>query len=105
MSEATTEEVLSILNDIDYPASKDEIVGHVEMKGDENVLQAVRALPLATYSNDGEVIQSLDLRDDTRSARENAAASRENSTSRIPKETRDVEPSPLDGPTASDPQS
>lgn len=50
------------LNDLDFPASKERIVEHVEQRGGPGeVLRAVRALPLADYSNVDEVKRGMPL--------------------------------------------
>jgi hypothetical protein len=50
------------LNDLDFPASKQQIVEHVERRGGSDpVLRAVRALPLADYSNVDEVKRGMPL--------------------------------------------
>ena len=50
------------LNDLDFPASKQRIVEHVERRGGpDDVLRGVRSLPLADYSNVDEVKRGLPL--------------------------------------------
>lgn len=59
---ATDHEVREALNAVDYPASKESLVSHVEHNGgDEEVLRSVRALPLGDYDNIEEVLRSLPL--------------------------------------------
>ena len=50
------------LNDLDFPASKQQIVEHVERRGgSDEVLRAVRALPLADYASLDEVKRGMPL--------------------------------------------
>jgi Protein of unknown function (DUF2795) len=52
------------LNDLDFPASKERIVTHVEQTGGSaEALRAVRSLPLADYSNVAEILRSFPLSD------------------------------------------
>ncbi|GAB3210343.1 DUF2795 domain-containing protein [Marinactinospora thermotolerans] len=57
-----TKAVERALSDLDYPAGKDEVVRHAE-QGDapQEVLRALRALPLGEYANTAEVLRSLPL--------------------------------------------
>lgn len=50
------------LNDLDFPASKQQVVEHVERRGGPGeVLRAVRALPLGDYDNVDEVKRGMPL--------------------------------------------
>ena len=61
MADVTLDEVFDVLNDLDYPASKEDIVGHAEQRGaSADVLRAVRALPLGDYASRAELTRSLD---------------------------------------------
>lgn len=61
MAEVTLEEVFEPLNDLDYPASKEDAVRHAEQRGaSEPVLRALRALPLGDYASRAELTRSLD---------------------------------------------
>ncbi|HEX2047037.1 MAG TPA: DUF2795 domain-containing protein [Acidimicrobiales bacterium] len=60
MPEVTLEEVFEPLNDLDYPASKEDVVRHAESRGaSEQVLRVVRALPLGDYASRAELTRSL----------------------------------------------
>lgn len=49
------------LSEVDYPAGKDALCAHAERSGaPEEVLAALRALPLADYANEDEVIRSAE---------------------------------------------
>ena len=61
MAEVTLEEVFEPLDDLDYPASKQDVVRHAELRGaSEGVLRALRALPLGDYASRAELTRSLD---------------------------------------------
>ena len=50
------------LDDVAWPADKDALVAHAERQGASgDVVGAMRALPLATYRNAGEVTSSVQL--------------------------------------------
>jgi hypothetical protein len=72
--------VRAALEDLDFPASKQDIVAHVERKGvDEEALRAVRALPLADYASATEVLRSVPFdvaASEGRTAADKAAARR-----------------------------
>jgi hypothetical protein len=61
MADVTLEQVFEPLNDLDYPASKEDVVRHAEQRGaSEDVLRALRALPLGDYASRAELTRSLD---------------------------------------------
>ena len=61
MADVTLDEVFEPLNDLDYPASKEEVVRYAESRGaPEEVLRVVRALPLGDYASRAELARSLD---------------------------------------------
>jgi hypothetical protein len=51
--------VREALNATDFPASKEQLAAEVENCGDEDVVRAVRGLPLAEYSSREEVLRSV----------------------------------------------
>jgi hypothetical protein len=56
-----TDEIRSVLNDLDFPASKEQVVEHARRRitpggGAE---RALAALPLGEYANVGEVLRSV----------------------------------------------
>jgi Protein of unknown function (DUF2795) len=56
---ATTEDVLRYLNAVDFPASKEEIIGEAQREGaPEDVLKALRAMPPVEYRNRAEIAAS-----------------------------------------------
>lgn len=53
--------VQEALSDLDFPASKDEIVTYAEQYGDWEAVRLVKALPIATYRNMSEIRSSVRL--------------------------------------------
>ncbi|WP_158839776.1 DUF2795 domain-containing protein [Saccharothrix deserti] len=69
MSAYTTRERLrQCLKEIDFPASKDELIYAAQELGDEMTARALRAIPPVDYANMAEVIASVRFDDDTRRA-------------------------------------
>ena len=61
MAGVTLDEVFEVLNDLDYPAGKEDVVRHAEARGaSEEVLRVLRALPLGDYASRAELTRSLD---------------------------------------------
>jgi hypothetical protein len=61
MAGVTLEDVFAPLNDLDYPAAKEDVVRHAESRGaPEEVLRALRALPLGDYASRDELGRSVD---------------------------------------------
>jgi hypothetical protein len=61
MAGVTLEDVFEPLNDLDYPAAKQDVVRHAESRGaSEEVLRALRALPLGDYASRDELARSVD---------------------------------------------
>ena len=61
MADVTLEEVFEPLNDLAYPAAKEDVVRHAESRGaSETVLRVLRALPLGDYASRAELTRSLD---------------------------------------------
>lgn len=55
-------EVQRVLDDLDFPATKEQIVRHAEARdGDGGAVRMLRALPLATYRNISEIRSSVPL--------------------------------------------
>jgi hypothetical protein len=60
MAGVTLEDVFEPLNDLDYPADKEDVVRHAESRGaPEGVLRALRALPLGDYASREELGRAL----------------------------------------------
>ncbi len=61
MADVTLDEVFEPLNDLGYPASKEDVVRHAESRGaSEEVLRALRARPLGDYASRAELARSVD---------------------------------------------
>ena len=61
MAGVTLDDVFEPLNDLDYPAAKEHIVRHAESRGaSDDVLRALRALPLGDYASRDELARSVD---------------------------------------------
>jgi hypothetical protein len=61
MAGVTLEDVFEPLNDLDYPAAKEDVVRHAEARGaSEDVLRTLRALPLGDYASRSELARSVD---------------------------------------------
>ncbi|WP_019632078.1 DUF2795 domain-containing protein [Actinomadura atramentaria] len=53
-------QIKGVLDDMDFPAAKDDLVAHARERGaDEPQLKALRALPLGDYDNLAEVLRSV----------------------------------------------
>lgn len=60
MAHVTVDEVLHVLRDVDFPATKDELVKAARAAGaSEEVLRALRAVPPVEYRNRTEVARSV----------------------------------------------
>ena len=72
--------VAETLNDIDFPAGKDELFAHAQDRdADPETLKLLRGLPLATYRNISEIRSSVPLdpaEDDGQTASERASRAR-----------------------------
>ncbi|NHC46788.1 DUF2795 domain-containing protein [Motilibacter aurantiacus] len=56
---AYDDDIKAALNDVDFPAGKDDIVRHAEQAGaTQEVLASLRTLPLADYRSLDEVLRS-----------------------------------------------
>jgi hypothetical protein len=92
--------VRAVLDDLDYPASKDEIVAHAERRGATGVvLRAVRALPIADYQNEAEVLRSIPVDADElegRTVADKARERRQHAHPGLGEHMREVERSPIE---------
>lgn len=62
MTPSVTDRVQDALLDVDYPATKDELLAAAERRGaDDDALRALRALPPVDYGNEGEVLRSIGI--------------------------------------------
>lgn len=84
------------LNDLDFPASKEEIVTHAEQYGDWEAVRMLRAMPLATYHNISEIRSSVPLDptdDEGRTAAVKAKQARSPHSRRVAEHLREVDES------------
>ena len=60
MIELEPRRLWAALSDVDYPATKDDLIAAAERNapGDQDVLAVLRSLPPETYGNGNEVIRS-----------------------------------------------
>ena len=64
MAHLIFDDVQELLNDVDFPASKQDLVAHAESRGgahDSPAVKALRAMPLGTYDNMSQVRSSVAL--------------------------------------------
>jgi uncharacterized protein DUF2795 len=57
----STDEIRSVLNDLDFPASKEQVVEHARRASTSgsDAERALAALPVGEYANVGEVLRSV----------------------------------------------
>lgn len=83
------------MGDVDFPASKEELVAHAERNGaDPEVRRALRALPLADYRNLDEVRQSVPMAAE-RTEADRARQRREHTKPGLAEHMKDVSRSPI----------
>ncbi|PSL55802.1 uncharacterized protein DUF2795 [Saccharothrix carnea] len=61
----TRERLAGCLKEVDFPASKDELIYAAQERGDEITARALRAIPPVDYANKAEVVASVRFDDDT----------------------------------------
>jgi hypothetical protein len=60
-------DVMAALEDVDYPAGKDDLLAAAERHGaDDGVLRALRSLPLADYLSRADLMKSVPVVEDDR---------------------------------------
>lgn len=53
-------QVQKFLKDIDYPCSKDEIIGAAQEQGaDENVIDTLRRIPMDTFNSPNDISEGI----------------------------------------------
>ncbi len=83
------------MGDVDFPASKEQLVTHAERNGaDADVRNALRALPLADYRNLDEVMQSVPMATE-RTEADRAPQRREHTKPGLAEHMKDVPRSPI----------
>ena len=62
MDQTTWNTIIEALNDVDFPADKQDLVAHVEGRGaDQETVRLLRALPVGSYRNIAEIRSSVSL--------------------------------------------
>ena len=93
------ESVKQALSSADFPASKEELLTHLESySADEAVVRAVRAIPPVQYDNIGEVIQSVPMSksaEDGQSDSDKAQEQRHNDSSQLAEHQTDIPSNPI----------
>lgn len=82
--------VRECLNDVDFPAAKDDLVNAAVRNGCPDTARALRAIPPETYANLAEVLASVTLADDKLSDSEKAAARRTHTKPGLSESAKDL---------------
>lgn len=61
----TRDHLKECLNEVDFPASKDDLLDAATRKGDATAVQALRAIPPVDYANLTEVFGAVRFEDDS----------------------------------------
>ena len=62
MTTSVSERVLRAIKQVDFPASKEDIVATARREGaDEDALRSLRAIPPVDYRNKDEILASIDV--------------------------------------------
>lgn len=92
----TRKQLHECLNNVDYPAAKDDLVRTAVENGcDEETVRALRAIPPETYANFSEVLASVPLADGRLSPAEKAEAHRIHTHPRLADSAKDIPPNPI----------
>ncbi len=96
----TVDEVKAALTDVDYPASKDDLLAAAEQhRVGENAMKALRAIPPVDYGNDAEVLSSIDIHPSTPSGDRgptNPGMHRVHAKPGLAQHMKDAEPTPIE---------
>ncbi|BCB77656.1 hypothetical protein GCM10022251_63740 [Phytohabitans flavus] len=94
MDETGWNDVRAALNDLDYPANKDQVVAHAEQRdATAPAMRLLRGLPWETYRNLGEIRQSAPIdaaADERQTPDEKARQARSPHNRRIAEHLRDL---------------
>ncbi len=98
MGEVSADDVRSVLQDVDYPASKEALLDAAFRAGaGSDVLKALRALPVEDYGNVDEVVRSVDTAEATgQSPADKAVRARERARPELAEHMRDRQAPRLD---------
>lgn len=61
MTDTNWTDVEDVLNDLDFPATKEQIVERAERGRNDRVTRALRALPLSTYASMADIRKSVEV--------------------------------------------
>ncbi|MDQ4096395.1 MAG: DUF2795 domain-containing protein [Actinomycetota bacterium] len=94
----SADDVRSVLEDVDYPASKEALLDAAFRAGaGSDVLKALRALPVEDYGNVDEVVRSVDTAEATgQSPADKAVRARERAHPELAEHMRDRQAPRLD---------
>ncbi len=97
MNPNVTDRVRDVLVDVDYPATKDELLSAARRRGaDEDAIRALRALPPVDYGNEDEVLRSVGVHPADRSGEtvaDQAERRREHTHPGLAEHMKDTDPS------------
>jgi hypothetical protein len=98
MGDVSADDVRSVLQDVDYPASKEALLDAAFRAGaGSDVLKALRALPVEDYGNVDEVVRSVDTAEATgQSPADKAVRARERAHPELAEHMRDRQAPRLD---------
>ena len=76
VASTTRSELRKCLNDVDFPANKQDLLDAADRNGcDDETVRALRAMPPETYTNVGQVAASVTIADDRDGAGKSAPQS------------------------------
>ena len=98
MGDVTAAEVRSVLEDVDFPASKEALLDAAFRAGaGSDVLDALRALPMEDYGNVDQVVRSVETAEATgQSPADKAVRARERAHPELAEHMRDRQAPRLD---------
>lgn len=59
MGQVTTKQIEQVFADADWPMLKEDVVAHAEARGDEDVIAAVRSIPVDEYGRLDDVLSAI----------------------------------------------
>jgi Protein of unknown function (DUF2795) len=96
VASTTRRRVHDCLNDVDFPATKDDLLTAAARNGcDEDTARALRAIPPESYANLAEVMASVPLADDRLDDSEKTAARRVHTKPGLAEGSKEIPPNPI----------
>lgn len=92
VASTSRDELRKCLEDIDFPAGKDDLVNAASKKDCDEAARALRAIPPETYRNLAEVLASVTLDDDELSESEKASARRTHTKPGLAENAKEIGP-------------